>query len=38
MVNVRCKMMLKEALKKMELHFVVIDLWEFKIMENLTNE
>ena len=38
MVSVRCKMMLKKALKKMGLHFVVIDLGEFEIMENLTNE
>lgn len=36
MVSVRCKMMVKEALKKMGLHFVVIDLGEVEIMENLT--
>lgn len=38
MVSIRCKMMVKEALKKMGLHFIVVDLGEVEIMENLTDE
>ncbi len=38
MVSIRCKMMVKEALKKMGLHFIVVDLGEVEIMENLSNE
>ena len=38
MVSIRCKMMVKEALKKMGLHFIVVDLGEVEIMENLSVE
>ncbi len=38
MVSIRCKMMVKEALKKMGLHFIVVDLGEVEIMENLSEE
>ena len=38
MVSTRCKMMVKEELKKMGLHFIVVDLGEVEIMEDLTNE
>ncbi|WP_309641141.1 AraC family transcriptional regulator [Flavobacterium sp.] len=36
MVSNRCKMLVKEELKKLGLHFVVVDLGEVDIMENLT--
>ena len=35
--SVRCNMMLKKALEKIGLHFVMINFGEFEIMENLTN-
>lgn len=38
MVSNRCKMAVKEELKKMGLHFVFVDLGEVEIMENLTVE
>lgn len=38
MVSTRCKMVVKEELKKMGLHFVVVDLGEVDIMENLSFE
>jgi AraC-like DNA-binding protein len=38
MVSIRCKMMVKEALKKMGLHFIVVDLGEVEIMENISDE
>src|ERR1041384_1400569 len=38
MVSNRCKMVVKEELKKLGLHFVVIDLGEVDIMETLTAE
>lgn len=38
MVSLRCKMMVKEELKKLGLHFIVVDLGEIDIMETLTNE
>jgi AraC-like DNA-binding protein len=38
MVSIRCKMMVKEALKKMGLHFIVVDLGEVEIMENITDK
>lgn len=38
MVSARCKMTVKEALKKLGLHFIVVDLGEVEIMENLTLE
>lgn len=36
MVSTRCKMAVKEVLKKMDLHFVVVDLGEVEIMETLS--
>jgi AraC-like DNA-binding protein len=36
MVGNRCKMAVKEELKKLGLHFIVVDLGEVEIMENLT--
>lgn len=38
MVSNRCKMAVKEALKKFGLHFMVVDLGEVEIMETLTDE
>ena len=35
MVSNRCKMMVKEELKKLGLHYIVVDLGEVEIMENL---
>lgn len=36
MVSNRCKMVVKEELKKLGLHFIVVDLGEVDVMENLT--
>ncbi|MBG6111627.1 AraC-like DNA-binding protein [Flavobacterium sp. CG_23.5] len=36
MVSNRCKMVVKEELKKLKLHFIVVDLGEVEIMENIT--
>jgi len=36
MVSLRCKMMVKEELKKMHLHYVVVDLGIIEILEELT--
>ncbi len=36
MVSNRCKMAVKEELKKLGLHFIVVDLGEVDIMENIT--
>lgn len=38
MVSNRCKMVVKEELKKLGLHFIVVDLGEVEIMENLSME
>lgn len=38
MVSTRCKMMVKEALRKLGLHFIVVDLGIVDVMETLTNE
>ena len=38
MVSNRCKMVVKDELKKLGLHFVVVDLGEVEIMETLTEE
>jgi AraC-like DNA-binding protein len=38
MVSNRCKMAVKEALKSLELHFVVVDLGEVDLMETLSTE
>jgi AraC-like DNA-binding protein len=38
MVSNRCKMAVKEVLRKMGLHFILVDLGEIDIMEDLTSE
>ncbi|OFZ08191.1 MAG: AraC family transcriptional regulator [Bacteroidetes bacterium RIFCSPHIGHO2_02_FULL_44_7] len=38
MVSKRCKMAVKEELQKLGLHFVVVDLGEVEVMEDLTSE
>jgi AraC-like DNA-binding protein len=38
MVSNRCKMAVKEELKKLGLHFIIVDLGEVEIMENLSAE
>lgn len=38
MVSLRCKMMVKEELKKLDLHFVVVDLGLVEILEDITDE
>jgi YesN/AraC family two-component response regulator len=38
MVSIRCKMVVKEELKKLGLHFIVVDLGEIEIMEELSEE
>ncbi len=38
MVSTRCKLMVKDALRKLGLHFVVVDLGEVEIMEELSPE
>jgi AraC-like DNA-binding protein len=38
MVSARCKMVVKEELKKLGLHFVIVDLGVVDIMENLSQE
>ena len=38
MVSNRCKMTVKEELTKLGLHFVIVELGEVEVMENLTAE
>lgn len=38
MVSARCKMAVKEELRKLGLHFIVVDLGEVEIMENISIE
>jgi AraC-like DNA-binding protein len=38
MVSNRCKVAVKDELKKLGLHFIVVDLGEVEIMENLSSE
>ena len=38
MVSARCKMVVKDELKKLGLHFIVVDLGEVEIMENISND
>ena len=38
MVSLRCKMMVKEELKKMGLNYMVVDLGQVEIMEDITEE
>lgn len=38
MVSLRCKMMVKEELRKLGLHFIVVDLGEVEIMEIISEE
>jgi AraC-like DNA-binding protein len=37
MVSTRCKMVVKNELKKMGIHFVMVDLGEVEIMENISD-
>ncbi|WP_460552617.1 helix-turn-helix domain-containing protein [Ferruginibacter profundus] len=38
MVSIRCKMLVKEELKKLGLHYTTVNLGEVEIMENITPE
>ncbi|WOK04192.1 helix-turn-helix domain-containing protein [Imperialibacter roseus] len=38
MVSIRCKMAVKEVLREMGLHFIVVDLGEVDVMEELTGD
>ena len=38
MVSTRCKLTVKEELKKLKLHFIVVELGEVEIMENISME
>jgi len=38
MVSLRCKMMVKEELHKLDLHYVIVDLGTVEILEDITNE
>jgi hypothetical protein len=38
MVSIRCKMAVKEVLKKLGLHFIIADMGEAEIMEDITAE
>ncbi|MBK8518370.1 MAG: helix-turn-helix transcriptional regulator [Saprospiraceae bacterium] len=38
MVSIRCKMVVKYELQKLGLHFIVVDLGEVEIMEDITTE
>jgi AraC-like DNA-binding protein len=38
MVSNRCKMVVKEELRKLGLHFIIVDLGEVEIMEDLSQE
>lgn len=38
MVSTRCKMMVKEALKKLNLHFIIVELGVVEVMESLSFE
>ena len=38
MVSLRCKMVVKEKLKKLRLHFIVVDLGEIEIMEDISED
>lgn len=38
MVSLRCKMIVKEELKKLGLHYVFVDLGTIEILEDITNE
>ncbi len=38
MVSLRCKMIVKEELKKLGLHYVIVNLGEIEILENITEK
>jgi AraC-like DNA-binding protein len=38
MVSMRCKMLVKEELKKLGLHFIIVDMGVVDIMENITTD
>jgi hypothetical protein len=37
MVSLRCKMVVKEELKKLGLHFIIVDMGVVDIMEDITS-
>ena len=38
MVSLRCKMMVKDELRKLGLHFIIVELGEVEIMETITDD
>jgi len=38
MVSIRCKNVVREELKKLGLHFIIVDMGVVDIMENITDE
>ena len=38
MVSIRCKMVVKDALQKLWLHYVIVNLGEIEVLETLTDE
>ena len=38
MVSIRCKMIVKEELTKLGLHYIIVELGEVEIMENISSE
>jgi AraC-like DNA-binding protein len=38
MVSIRCKMVVKDVLKKLGLHYTIVDLGEVNVMENITDQ
>ncbi len=38
MVSLRCKLMVKEELKKLGLHYVIVELGIIEVLENITNQ
>ena len=38
MVSNRCKMVVREELKKLGLHFIFVELGEIEVMENISEE
>ena len=38
MVSLRCKMIVKKELRKLGLHYIIVDLGEVEIMEDITDE
>jgi len=38
MVSIRCKNVVREELKKLGIHFIIVDMGVVDIMENITDE